>query len=157
MYWSKLWLNLADTKITSKSVMIQNLQRMQLEAILHENDILEKEVRKLRISLDDIRSKNTKMIEKITTAKITNEIIPNLVICYEDLTSAQLASIIKEKHNFLDSDSENEDNEVEMNQIVEKRDMLVKTLKSLETEYSQMIENNENEKKELKDFFKNQS
>ena len=130
---------------------------MQLEAVLHENDILEKEVRKLRISLDDIRSKNTKMIEKITTAKITNEIIPNLVICYEDLTSAQLASIIKEKHNFLDSDSENEDNEVEMNQIVEKRDMLVKTLKSLETEYSQMIENNENEKKELKDFFKNQS
>lgn len=141
--------------------MLNELENIQIQAVIKEKDKISKEVRSLRIVLDNLREENSKIIEKLTYPEPKKlDYASIFLFCSDWMTSINILKIIELKHQIHDLESKliNKDSNIileltkEFEDLVIKRDKLLISKQSLEDEYSQLIEENSREKEQLKAF-----
>lgn len=141
--------------------MLDELIDIQIRAVINEKDKISKEVRHLRITLDNLREENSKIIEKLTHPKPKKCDFANILLFSSDwMTSINILKIIELKHQIHELELRLNNNDIdviceltkELEKLSIKRDKLLISRQSLEDEYTQLIEESSKEKEQLKAF-----
>lgn len=139
--------------------MISDLAEIQIQSIVKEREKISKEIRHLRIQLDNLREENSRIIEKLTIPKSKKLDFANILLFNSDwMTSYCIFKIIELKKEINDQEekAQSNDNSIksklidELTKLTEKRNQLLSAKQSLEDEYTQLIEESEKEKEQLK-------
>lgn len=138
--------------------MISDLAEIQIQSIVKEREKISKEIRHLRIQLDNLREENSRIIEKLTIPKSKKLDFANILLFNSDwMTSYCIFKIIelKKEINDLEEKAQSNDNSIksklidELTKLTEKKNQLLSAKQSLEDEYTQLIEESEKEKEQL--------
>lgn len=141
--------------------MLNELRDAQIQAVIKEKDIISKEVRHLRIILDNLREENSKIIEKLTCPEQKKWDFANgFLFCSDWITSINILKILELKYKIHELELKLKNNDTnaiceltkKLENLIIKRDKLLISKQSLEEEYNQLIEENNREKEQLKAF-----
>lgn len=139
--------------------MMSDLAEIQIQSIVKEREKISKEIRHLRIQLDILREENSRIIEKLTIPKSKKLDFANILLFNSDwMTSYCIFKIIELKKEINDLEEKAQSNDYsiksklidELTKLTEKRNQLLSAKQSLEDEYTQLIEESEKEKEQLK-------
>ncbi|KAK8875408.1 hypothetical protein M9Y10_005573 [Tritrichomonas musculus] len=138
---------------------MSDLAEIQIQSIVKEREKISKEIRHLRIQLDILREENSRIIEKLTIPKSKKLDFANILLFNSDwMTSYCIFKIIELKKEINDLEEKAQSNDYsiksklidELTKLTEKRNQLLSAKQSLEDEYTQLIEESEKEKEQLK-------
>lgn len=139
--------------------MMSDLAEIQIQSIVKEREKISKEIRHQRIQLDILREENSRIIEKLTIPKSKKLDFANILLFNSDwMTSYCIFKIIELKKEINDLEEKAQSNDYsiksklidELTKLTEKRNQLLSAKQSLEDEYTQLIEESEKEKEQLK-------
>lgn len=138
---------------------MSDLAEIQIQSIAKEREKISKEIRHLRIQLDILREENSRIIEKLTIPKSKKLDFAYILLFNSDwMTSYCIFKIIELKKEINDLEEKAQSNDYsiksklidELTKLTEKRNQLLSAKQSLEDEYTQLIEESEKEKEQLK-------
>lgn len=141
--------------------MINEIKTMQIKAIQNCNNEMDKEIRKMQIELDNLREENSRIIEKLMIPQKKQLDFQKTFFYNTDwLTSVTLLRVIDLKKQLKQIDEskiidlqKQKKLQKEMEQLQAKKDELMNAKQALEEEYTQMVNECEKEKEQLKEFF----
>lgn len=141
--------------------MINEIKTMQIKAIQNWNNEMDKEIRKMQIEFDNLREENSRIIEKLMIPQKKQLDFQKTFFYNTDwLTSVTLLRVIDLKNQLKQIDEskiidlqKQKKLQKEMEQLQAKKDELMNAKQALEEEYTQMVNECEKEKEQLKEFF----